>query len=111
MRRPFRRRAGETALAARQERPDNERCRWMCSRPRALPLPASWSATIAMFCGVSTDSRTIAPGELFIALRGRHFGNHAYLAAARARGAVAAIVAAAGLGGSASPSAIFRSSR
>ncbi|HMW57118.1 MAG TPA: Mur ligase family protein, partial [Accumulibacter sp.] len=48
----------------------------------------------AMFCGVSTDSRTIAPGELFIALRGEHFDGHAYLAAAKARGAVAAIVAA-----------------
>ena len=46
------------------------------------------------FCGVSTDSRTIAPGELFIALRGEHFDGHAYLAAAKARGAAAAIVAA-----------------
>ena len=45
------------------------------------------------FCGVSTDSRTTAPGELFIALRGENFDGHAYLAAAMARGAVAAMVA------------------
>ncbi len=45
------------------------------------------------FCGVSTDSRTTAPGELFIALRGENFDGHTYLAAAMARGAVAAMVA------------------
>jgi UDP-N-acetylmuramoyl-tripeptide--D-alanyl-D-alanine ligase len=46
------------------------------------------------FCGVSTDSRSIGPGELFLALRGDHFDGHDYLAAAKARGAVAAVVAA-----------------
>jgi len=46
------------------------------------------------FSGVSTDSRTIAAGELFIALRGDHFDGHHYLAAARERGAAAAVVAA-----------------
>ena len=46
------------------------------------------------FSGVSTDSRAIAPGELFVALRGEHFDGHHYLAAAMARGAAAAVVAA-----------------
>jgi UDP-N-acetylmuramoyl-tripeptide--D-alanyl-D-alanine ligase len=45
------------------------------------------------FSGVSTDSRTIAPGELFVALRGEHFDGHHYVAAAQARGAAAAVVA------------------
>ena len=35
------------------------------------------------FCGVSTDSRTIAAGELFLALRGENFDGHHYVAAAR----------------------------
>ncbi len=45
------------------------------------------------FCGVATDSRTIAAGELFVALRGEHFDGHDYVAAAQARGAAAAVVA------------------
>lgn len=48
----------------------------------------------ATFCGVSTDSRSVAAGELFIALRGENFDGHAFIAAAKARGAVAAVVAA-----------------
>ena len=32
------------------------------------------------FCGVATDSRTIAPGELFVVLRGEHFDGHDYVA-------------------------------
>ena len=46
------------------------------------------------FCGVSTDSRSIAAGQLFVALRGDNFDGHDYVAAARERGAVAAVVAA-----------------
>ncbi|WP_186407401.1 UDP-N-acetylmuramoyl-tripeptide--D-alanyl-D-alanine ligase [Candidatus Accumulibacter aalborgensis] len=45
------------------------------------------------FCGVSTDSRSIAAGELFVALRGEHYDGHAYVATAAQRGAAAAIVA------------------
>jgi len=45
------------------------------------------------FSGVSTDSRTISSGELFIALRGDHFDGHHYVAAAQKRGAAAAVVA------------------
>ena len=42
--------------------------------------------------GVSTDSRTIAPGELFVALAGDNFDGHNYLQSALARGAAAALV-------------------
>jgi UDP-N-acetylmuramoyl-tripeptide--D-alanyl-D-alanine ligase len=41
--------------------------------------------------GVSIDSRTVQPGELFIALRGPHHDGHAFVAEALARG-VAALV-------------------
>ena len=42
--------------------------------------------------GVSTDSRTLAPGQLFVALKGERFDGHAFLDAAANRGAAAAIV-------------------
>jgi len=44
------------------------------------------------FCGVSTDTRSLAPGELFIALRGDKFNGHDYVATAQEKGAAAAIV-------------------
>ena len=44
------------------------------------------------FHGVSTDSRQVAPGELFIALRGENFNGHDFLATAAERGAVAALI-------------------
>jgi UDP-N-acetylmuramoyl-tripeptide--D-alanyl-D-alanine ligase len=44
------------------------------------------------FGEVSTDSRTIAPGALFVALRGERFDGHDFAAAAAERGAVAALV-------------------
>lgn len=42
--------------------------------------------------GVSTDSRTIASGELFVALKGERFDGHDFVAAAAGRGAAAAMV-------------------
>lgn len=42
--------------------------------------------------GVSTDTRTIASGELFIALKGEHFDGHEFIEAAAGRGAAAAMV-------------------
>jgi UDP-N-acetylmuramoyl-tripeptide--D-alanyl-D-alanine ligase len=44
------------------------------------------------FNGVSTDSRNIIPGSLFIALRGPNHDGHQHVAAAAAAGAVAALV-------------------
>lgn len=43
--------------------------------------------------GVSIDTRTIAPGDLFIALKGPNHDGHDHLIAARDRGAAAAVVA------------------
>jgi len=46
----------------------------------------------ARFCGVSTDTRSVGPGELFVAIRGERFDGHEFLPAARDRGASAAMV-------------------
>lgn len=48
---------------------------------------APWAAT-----GVSIDSRTLEPGDLFVALKGPNQDGHRYLAQAFARGAAAAMV-------------------
>jgi UDP-N-acetylmuramoyl-tripeptide--D-alanyl-D-alanine ligase len=63
----------------------------------ALHVPQGrerWSAT-----GVSTDSRTVAPGQLYVALRGEKFDGHAYVADVLARGAAGVVVDAKGAAG------------
>ncbi|MDR1934088.1 MAG: UDP-N-acetylmuramoyl-tripeptide--D-alanyl-D-alanine ligase [Candidatus Accumulibacter sp.] len=50
----------------------------------------------AAFAGVSTDSRALRPGELFVALRGKRFDGHEFIEAACECGAAAAVVDAAG---------------
>ena len=50
-------------------------------------MDASVAAT-----GVSIDTRTLAPGDLFVALRGESGDGHAHVAEAFARGAAAAMV-------------------
>lgn len=42
--------------------------------------------------GVSTDSRTISPGELFVALKGERYDGHDFVRHAASRGALAAVV-------------------
>lgn len=44
------------------------------------------------FCGVSTDTRTIKAGELFIALKGENFDGHNFVEKAIEKGACGAIV-------------------
>jgi UDP-N-acetylmuramoyl-tripeptide--D-alanyl-D-alanine ligase len=46
------------------------------------------------FAGISTDTRSIAPGSLFVALTGDRFDAHDFLDSAAAAGAAAAIVRA-----------------
>jgi len=46
----------------------------------------------AEISGVSIDSRTAAPGELFVAIAGPRFDGHAFLAEAAARGVTTALV-------------------
>src|SRR5690606_29391523 len=41
--------------------------------------------------GVCTDTRALAPGQLFVALRGERFDAHDFLAGARAKGAAAVL--------------------
>lgn len=51
--------------------------------------PRTWRLPLQ---AVSTDSRAIAPGALFVALRGDRFDGHAFVTAAAAAGAIAALV-------------------
>src|SRR6266704_1452942 len=44
------------------------------------------------FTGVTTDTRDLRPGALFVALKGDRFDAHAFLDQARAKGASAAVV-------------------
>jgi len=46
----------------------------------------AWTAT-----GVSIDSRTLVPGDLFVALKGPHFDGHRFIPDALAKGAAAAV--------------------
>jgi UDP-N-acetylmuramoyl-tripeptide--D-alanyl-D-alanine ligase len=48
---------------------------------------------VAWVAGVSIDSRTLRPGELFVAIHGPSHNGHDYVVAALERGALAAIVA------------------
>ncbi len=45
-----------------------------------------------MVTGVSTDSRTVNPGELFVAIKGERFDGHDYVEQAISRGATACLV-------------------
>lgn len=57
----------------------------------AFALGVAHRGADALFTSVGTDSRAVKAGELFVALRGKHFDAHQFLAAARDAGAVAAI--------------------
>ena len=72
---------------------------------RRCPASGPWT-------GVSTDTRSIEPGALFVALVGERFDGHDYLAAARDQGATAAVVrrgTAAGAGPGAARGGAIRS--
>jgi UDP-N-acetylmuramoyl-tripeptide--D-alanyl-D-alanine ligase len=62
-------------------------------------------AAPAELAGVSTDTRSLAPGTLFVALKGERFDAHDYLAEAAARGAAAAVVTLRAAQGERPPSA------
>ena len=55
-------------------------------------IPGSVLHGDAAFVGLSTDSRQVQAGNLFLALRGERFDAHAFLAQVQAAGAVALVV-------------------
>ena len=61
-------------------------------RETALLLDGEASGADVAFTTVSTDSRQLSVGALFVALTGPNFDGHDFVAAARERGAVAALV-------------------
>ncbi len=70
----------------------------MADLPLALVLSATRGRLVGgpapeVLHGVSTDSRTVARGALFVALKGENFDGHDFVAQAFARGAGAALVA------------------
>ena len=58
----------------------------------AHALNARWQGQDVLFTGVSTDSRTLHQGDLFVALSGERFDGHRFVDAAQRQGAVAAMV-------------------
>jgi UDP-N-acetylmuramoyl-tripeptide--D-alanyl-D-alanine ligase len=64
---------------------------FLAAVPHATLHPAGEASGI-VFTGVSTDSRSIAPGALFIALTGSRFDGHRFIAEAARCGASAAVV-------------------
>jgi UDP-N-acetylmuramoyl-tripeptide--D-alanyl-D-alanine ligase len=61
-------------------------------REAADYLDGEWSGDDAAFTAVSTDTRQLPTGALFVALTGPNFDGHDFIAAARERGACAALV-------------------
>ena len=61
------------------------------ARVLGIPAPEREAAALAL-ARVSTDSRDVQPGDLFVALRGERVDGHAFVAAALAAGAAAAMV-------------------
>ena len=65
----------------------------------------------ARFGGVSTDSRTLARGDLFVALRGERFDGHRFLDRAAAAGAAGAVIDRGHGGGSPLPAIVVEDTR
>jgi UDP-N-acetylmuramoyl-tripeptide--D-alanyl-D-alanine ligase len=67
-----------------------KRALWTAAEVSAVlgvPAPGGWRAT-----GVSIDTRTLEPGDLFVALKGPKHDGHDHVAAALESGAAAALV-------------------
>jgi UDP-N-acetylmuramoyl-tripeptide--D-alanyl-D-alanine ligase len=57
-----------------------------------LGVPWSGGLPASMIQGISTDTRTLRPGELYVALRGEQFDGHRFVAEAFKAGAAGALV-------------------
>jgi UDP-N-acetylmuramoyl-tripeptide--D-alanyl-D-alanine ligase len=64
----------------------------MAVKDAAAMVNGKASGANPVFTGVSTDTRTVRAGELFVALRGEKFDGHDFLDRAKQAGAVAAMV-------------------
>lgn len=64
----------------------------MTIREAAQVLQAGWDGQDGLFTGVSTDSRTLKPGDLFVALTGERFDGSEFVVSAKEKGAAAALV-------------------
>ncbi|WP_040853137.1 UDP-N-acetylmuramoyl-tripeptide--D-alanyl-D-alanine ligase [Nitrosospira lacus] len=64
----------------------------MTVRQAAQALHGEWRGQDARFTAVSTDSRTVGSGDLFVALTGEKFDGHDFLADVTKKGAAAAMV-------------------
>ena len=58
----------------------------------ASPFNISDEALASTCNGVTTDTRSLKPGEVFVALRGEKFDGHAFVTMAIEKGAIAAVV-------------------
>lgn len=58
----------------------------------AIPVHCLDSVLASVATGISTDTRTLQPGEAFLALRGDTFDGHQFIDLAFAKGAIVAIV-------------------
>ena len=73
-----------------EAQPNGDAMRWtvgQVAEALGVAAPARLDA-LAGLAGVSIDSRTIQPGELFVAIHGPRHDGHDHVAAALARGAV-----------------------
>ncbi len=64
----------------------------MMVKEAAQALHTGWSGKDALFTGVSTDSRTLKRGNLFVALTGENFDGSRFISGAVEKGAVAAML-------------------
>lgn len=64
----------------------------MTIREAAQVLKSGWSGADVSFTGVSTDSRTLKQGDLFVALTGERFDGNQFVISAKEHGAVAAMI-------------------
>ena len=64
----------------------------LCLSDLQSVMPAQLSGGDASFSSVSTDTRSLKSGELYVALSGANFDGNRFVAQAKESGAVAAVV-------------------
>jgi UDP-N-acetylmuramoyl-tripeptide--D-alanyl-D-alanine ligase len=77
----------------------------------AAAIGARHAGADVRFAAVSSDSRALRGGELFVALRGERHDGHAFLEAARAAGAAAAMIDAQHAGPAPLPAVVVQDTR